>query len=78
MFCTDNHFIVKLTDYFQDKANLYMVLEFVNGGEMFTHIQKQKRRRFAEPQVGPHRDLWHPPLACFAVRLMRHYEARGA
>ena len=46
LFCMDNNFIVKMTDYFQDKLNLYMCLEFVNGGEMFTHIQQQKNRRF--------------------------------
>jgi len=51
LFCTQNHFIARMTDYFADKKSLYMVLEFVNGGEMFTHIQKQKRRHFAEAQV---------------------------
>jgi len=51
LFCTYNPFIVRLYDYFQDVKNLYMVLEFVNGGEMFTHIQKQKRRRFTAEQT---------------------------
>jgi len=46
LFCTSSPFIVALYDYFQDAKCLYFVLEFVNGGEMFTHIQKQKRRRF--------------------------------
>lgn len=44
-------FIVSLYDYFQDTKCLYFVLEFVNGGEMFTHIQKQKRRRFTAEQT---------------------------
>ena len=44
-------FIVKLFDYFQDTKSLYFVLEFVNGGEMFTHIQKQKKHRFDEDQT---------------------------
>ena len=38
-------------DYFQDVRNLYFVLEFVNGGEMFTIIQKQKTRRFSQEQT---------------------------
>jgi protein kinase A len=44
-------FIVKLFDFFQDTKSLYFVLEFVNGGEMFTHIQKQKKHRFDEEQT---------------------------
>eukprot|EP00035_Acanthoeca_spectabilis_P020537 m.433423 g.433423 ORF g.433423 m.433423 type:complete len:392 (+) comp17574_c0_seq1:122-1297(+) len=51
LFCTKNPFIVSLFDYFQDARCLYFVLEFVNGGEMFTHIQKQKRRRFTAEQT---------------------------
>jgi protein kinase A len=35
-------------DNFTDSKCLYFSLEFVNGGEMFTHIQKQKKRRFDE------------------------------
>eukprot|EP00039_Didymoeca_costata_P006005 m.86716 g.86716 ORF g.86716 m.86716 type:complete len:393 (-) comp13067_c0_seq2:2175-3353(-) len=51
LFATENSFIVKLFDYFQDQKNLYFCLEFVNGGEMFTHIQKQKKRRFTFEQT---------------------------
>jgi len=51
LFCTDCKFVVRLYDYFQDVKSLYFVLEFVNGGEMFTHIQKQRKRRFTEEQV---------------------------
>ena len=51
LFCIDCKFIVRLYDYFQDVRCLYFVLEFVNGGEMFTIIQKQKRRRFTEEQT---------------------------
>jgi len=46
LFCIDNNFLVKMTDYFQDKTNLYMALEFVNGGEMFTAIQGMQNRKF--------------------------------
>jgi protein kinase A len=46
LFCMKSNFMVGLYDYFTDSKNLYFLLEFVNGGEMFTHIQKQKRRCF--------------------------------
>jgi hypothetical protein len=51
LFCIDCKFIVRMYDYFLDTRCLYFVLEFVNGGEMFTIIQKQKRRRFTEEQT---------------------------
>ncbi|EDQ84285.1 uncharacterized protein MONBRDRAFT_12960 [Monosiga brevicollis MX1] len=51
LFTTNCNFVVKLYDYFQDLKCLYFVLEFVNGGEMFTHIQKQRKRRFTEEQT---------------------------
>lgn len=51
LFCMDCRFVVKLFDYFQDVKCLYFVLEFVNGGEMFTHIQKQRKRRFNPEQT---------------------------
>jgi protein kinase A len=51
LFAMDNLFIVKLFEYFADSKALYFMLEFINGGEMFTHIQKQKRRRFNEAQT---------------------------
>eukprot|EP00040_Diaphanoeca_grandis_P011624 m.59666 g.59666 ORF g.59666 m.59666 type:complete len:393 (-) comp22734_c2_seq1:23-1201(-) len=46
LFCMNSPLIVRLFDYFQDSRMLYLVLEYVNGGEMFTHIQKQKFRCF--------------------------------
>lgn len=51
LFAMNCSFVVRLIDYFIDKLNLYYVLEFINGGEMFTHIQKQKKRRFSEEQT---------------------------
>jgi len=53
LFSMDNRFLVKMFDYFVDKKSIFMLLEFINGGEMFTHIQKQKRRRFS-PEVTNH------------------------
>jgi serine/threonine protein kinase len=35
-----NHpFVMKLQFAFQDKVNLYLLMEFVNGGELFYHLQ---------------------------------------
>jgi protein kinase A len=39
----DFPFVVKLHFSFKDNSNLYMVLEYVSGGEMFTHLRKTGR-----------------------------------
>ena len=39
----DFPFIVHLAYSFKDNSNLYMVLEYVSGGEMFTHLRKTGR-----------------------------------
>lgn len=36
-------FLTSLVYSFKDNANLYIVLEFIAGGEMFTHLVKLKR-----------------------------------
>lgn len=51
LLCMNSPFVVGLTEFFQDSKNLYFILEFCNGGEMFTIIQKQRRRRFTEEQT---------------------------
>uniref|UniRef100_A0A1I8HI32 cAMP-dependent protein kinase n=1 Tax=Macrostomum lignano TaxID=282301 RepID=A0A1I8HI32_9PLAT len=33
-------FLVRLDYHFKDNSNLYMILEFVNGGEMFSHLRR--------------------------------------
>lgn len=50
-------FITQLLCAFKDNANLYMVIEYVNGGEMFTHLVRdnkgfsETRARFYTAQV---------------------------
>eukprot|EP00002_Diphylleia_rotans_P017592 TRINITY_DN3411_c0_g1_i1.p1 TRINITY_DN3411_c0_g1~~TRINITY_DN3411_c0_g1_i1.p1 ORF type:complete len:455 (-),score=112.68 TRINITY_DN3411_c0_g1_i1:244-1608(-) len=45
-----NHpFIVNLRYAFQTADKLYLVLDFVNGGELFYHLQRDKR--FSEPRA---------------------------
>ncbi len=45
----DFPFLVNYRYHFKDNANLYFVLEFVPGGEMFTHLQKVGK--YPEPQA---------------------------
>lgn len=37
--CVNFPFLVTMKFYFKDNANLYMALDFVPGGEMFSHLQ---------------------------------------
>jgi len=39
----DCPFVVNLLGHFQDAKNLYLVMEYVRGGEMFYHLRKAGR-----------------------------------
>jgi serine/threonine protein kinase len=39
----EHPFIVTLVASFQDEKRLYMLMEFVNGGELFSYLRKQGR-----------------------------------
>lgn len=39
----NNPFIVPLKISFQSEAKLYLVLSFVNGGELFHHLQQEQK-----------------------------------
>ncbi|KAJ1566939.1 hypothetical protein HK405_007818, partial [Cladochytrium tenue] len=38
-----SQFVVRLLEAFQDRRNLYMVLEFVAGGDLWSHIRRYGR-----------------------------------
>jgi len=44
-------FIIKLHYAFQTQDKLYMVMDFANGGELFTHLRKAEGRRFSEKRA---------------------------
>jgi serine/threonine protein kinase len=39
----DHPFIVKLAFAFQTKSKVYMLMDFINGGELFFHLRREKK-----------------------------------
>eukprot|EP00123_Amoebidium_parasiticum_P013457 comp21966_c0_seq1/m.31694 comp21966_c0_seq1/g.31694 ORF comp21966_c0_seq1/g.31694 comp21966_c0_seq1/m.31694 type:complete len:544 (-) comp21966_c0_seq1:330-1961(-) len=44
-------FVVKTLGSFQDERNIYFVLEYVSGGELFSHLRSSKHNRFSEKRA---------------------------
>jgi protein kinase A len=51
LFSTKSSFLTEMFDYFQDRESIFLVLDFANGGEMFTVLQRQPNRRFSSVQT---------------------------
>ena len=47
----DHPFIMQLEYAFQDQNNLYLVMEFVNGGELFFHLHQDNSNGFDETRA---------------------------
>ena len=42
----DHTFLVKMYSTFQDDHNLYMIMEYVVGGELFTYLRRNQVRLY--------------------------------
>ncbi|KAF5357405.1 hypothetical protein D9758_005952 [Tetrapyrgos nigripes] len=49
LFSVKHPFIINLWGTFQDHTNLYMVMDFVPGGELFTLIRRSNVNKFPDP-----------------------------
>ena len=47
--------------WFQDNSNLYMVLDYISGGEMFSHLRRLGKFRYKKRGVALHL-YWATPL----------------
>merc|ERR1712013_931728 len=58
----DHQWVVKMFFSFQDPTNLYLVMEFLPGGDLMTLLMKLRRRRTPRSWTG--RSTWSFPLRC--------------
>lgn len=47
----NNEYIVSMHEVVMTKSNLYMFLEFCDGGDLKSYIKRQPQRRIPEPQA---------------------------
>jgi protein-serine/threonine kinase len=43
LFCHNHPFMVKLHYAYQDNININFIMDYVPGGELFTHLSKRKK-----------------------------------
>lgn len=46
-----NKNVVGFVDFFEDKSNCYLVLEYCNGGDLEQYILSKKGKRLVEPEA---------------------------
>ena len=51
LFCTESPFLVHLHDYFQDRRNVYLIMDYMLGGELFHVLHKLPTRKFSSVQA---------------------------
>ena len=48
MTTVDHPYIVKYFETYDDKMYLYLVMEYIQGKELFDHITEHENKRFSE------------------------------
>lgn len=48
MYSLNNDYIIKLYNHFEDEKNIYLVIEFAMGGQLYQNLFKQPGKRFPE------------------------------
>ncbi len=51
LFCCNSSFVVKMHDYFHDRQHIYLILEYIVGGELFDILQHTPTRKFSIAQA---------------------------
>jgi protein kinase A len=67
-------FLITLWGTFQDSKNLYMVMDFVEGGELFSLLRKSQVRTYLCPRIFMHADpiIEIPQPRCKILRCRGH------